>query len=348
MTEQRRSASNRAQNARVRRNQRSQERESQAAEHARRPYGTPPVITRGGMAGTPLHQKTRTRLRKSRYYSLNTTGAEVRLPALPQIALGWRLLSGSLVLGLVAILVMLWNSPTFQVHQLKLLGAKRLSVHDLNAVIDLAGVPVVELAPADLKEEVMRSFPELETLDVQIGMPARVILTVTERTPILAWQREETVLWIDEAGVAFPSRGEAGVDLIYVQAEGDPPEIVDPDAVTAEADPDNPSPAQPTQAPQTVKRQPVPGEPYISTSLVEAIQALNEIRPSGAPVAYHPRYGLGWNDPQGWKVYFGQEVIDMEEKLSAYQAIVTEVANKGIHPALISVEFLHAPFYRLE
>jgi cell division septal protein FtsQ len=297
---------------------------------------------------TPLHQKTRIPLRKSHYYSLNSTGAEVRLPALPQLALGWRLLSGSLVLGLVAILVVLWSSPTFQVSQLKLVGAKRLSVHDLNSVLDLAGLPVVELAPAELEEQVLRSFPEIESLDIQVGMPARVILSVKERTPLLAWQREDTVMWIDQAGVAFPPRGEAGVDLIYVQAEGDPPGIVVPEADPKEGEAKAAATTATAQAPQNQKRNPVPGEPYITTALVEAIQGLNEIRPSGAPVAYHPRYGLGWNDPQGWKVYFGQEVIDMEEKLNAYQAIVAQVVEKGVHPTLISVEFLHAPFYRLE
>jgi hypothetical protein len=197
-----------------------------------------------------------------------------------------------------------------------------------------------------LKERVLRSFPDIESLDIQIGMPSRVVLSVKERTPLLAWQREEELLWIDQAGVAFPPRGEAGVDLIYVQAEGDPPTIVDPEAASEE-DSGSPS-SQESRPSEPARREPVPGEPYVTTSVVEAIQTLNDIRPSGAPVAYHPRYGLGWNDPQGWKVYFGQEVNDMPGKLNAYQAIVTEVVNKGIHPTLISVEFLHAPFYRLE
>jgi hypothetical protein len=200
------------------------------------------------------------------------------------------------------------------------------------------------LSDAFLAEPVLMPAGSTPTQKSRLEM----ILSVKERTPLLAWQREDTVMWIDQAGVAFPPRGEAGVDLIYVQAEGDPPGIVVPEADPKEGESEAAATTATTQAPQNQKRNPVPGEPYITTALVEAIQGLNEIRPSGAPVAYHPRYGLGWNDPQGWKVYFGQEVIDMEEKLNAYQAIVAQVVEKGVHPTLISVEFLHAPFYRLE
>jgi hypothetical protein len=38
----------------------------------------------------------------------------------------------------------------------------------------------------------------------------------------------------------------------------------------------------------------------------------------------------------------------MEMKLLVYQAIVDRLQKEGITPALISVENVHAPYYRLE
>jgi len=39
---------------------------------------------------------------------------------------------------------------------------------------------------------------------------------------------------------------------------------------------------------------------------------------------------------------------DMEMKLSVYQAMVDRLQSEGIQPALISVEYVHAPYYRTE
>jgi hypothetical protein len=35
-------------------------------------------------------------------------------------------------------------------------------------------------------------------------------------------------------------------------------------------------------------------------------------------------------------------------KLTVYEAIVARMAYDGIQPALISVEYAHAPYYRME
>ena len=63
---------------------------------------------------------------------------------------------------------------------------------------------------------------------------------------------------------------------------------------------------------------------------------------------YTENRGLGWQDPQGWDVFFGADLNDIEMKLLVYDAIVAYVLREGIQPELISVEFVHAPYYRLE
>ena len=70
--------------------------------------------------------------------------------------------------------------------------------------------------------------------------------------------------------------------------------------------------------------------------------------PADTMLVYDSEHGLGWNDPNGWEVYFGAEDQDMEMKLSVYQAMVERLQSEGIQPALISVEYVHAPYYRME
>ena len=86
---------------------------------------------------------------------------------------------------------------------------------------------------------------------------------------------------------------------------------------------------------------------YLPPELVEAILTLSPQTPENTPLVYDPRHGLGWHDARGWDVYFGMEVISLEEKLLVYDAIVNQLTAEGIVPALINVEHVHAPFYRL-
>jgi hypothetical protein len=87
---------------------------------------------------------------------------------------------------------------------------------------------------------------------------------------------------------------------------------------------------------------------FLDPGMVSTIIALGPQVPENTPVVYDPQYGLGWNDPEGWQVFFGSDTSDIQIKLTQYRAIVEQIKQQGLHPQLISVEFPYAPFYRLE
>ena len=88
--------------------------------------------------------------------------------------------------------------------------------------------------------------------------------------------------------------------------------------------------------------------PYIQPAQINNIIELNKLAPVGAEFSYSPKYGLGWKDPQGWRVYFGENTQDVSMKISIYQAIIDKLTQQGIQPSMISVEYLDAPFYRTD
>jgi hypothetical protein len=88
--------------------------------------------------------------------------------------------------------------------------------------------------------------------------------------------------------------------------------------------------------------------PRTTPDFVRGILLLNQHLPEGTPLQYDPEFGLGWQDPAGWLVYFGKNIQDVEIKLTEYQVIIEKMQAQGLTPALISLEFLHAPFYRME
>jgi hypothetical protein len=75
---------------------------------------------------------------------------------------------------------------------------------------------------------------------------------------------------------------------------------------------------------------------------------VKEEAPENTSLLYSNRHGLGWKDSRGWQAYFGTDIQDMDAKLKVYKALVQELRSEDIQPVMISVEHLHAPFYRLE
>jgi hypothetical protein len=88
--------------------------------------------------------------------------------------------------------------------------------------------------------------------------------------------------------------------------------------------------------------------PILPVDLVNAILTISPEAPENTPIVYDSQHGLGWLDPRGWQVYFGSSDEDMALKLKVYLKTYKRLKKAGIRPALISVEHVHAPYYRLE
>jgi hypothetical protein len=82
--------------------------------------------------------------------------------------------------------------------------------------------------------------------------------------------------------------------------------------------------------------------------LVSSILTLSQKIPENSPITYDSQHGIGWFDPRGWQVYFGSDGENMDVKWKVYWKTFKRLKKAGILPALISVEHIHAPYYRLE
>jgi hypothetical protein len=166
----------------------------------------------------------------------------------------------------------------------------------------------------------------MTAITVEVGLPANVIVSVNERIPVLAWLKDEGEVWVDAEGVTFPPRGDAGP---IQRVEGDLPVV----------------------APQEIAEDGITPGPRLDPQLVASILTVGAQAPKKANLVYDPEHGLGWEDKRGWQVYFGTTGIDpatMGMKLNLYATLVKRLAKRENKPVLISVEYVHAPFYRTE
>lgn len=267
--------------------------------------------------------------------SLKTKGAEIHLPAFPRLQLGSRLISGALIILSLAVVISFSSFDTFEVSAINLEGAQRLTGDVILSQLNLAGASIINILPEEIEAQMLEKFPSIESVSVSTGLPAEVTIDVVERQPVVFWQQENQSLWIDSDGVMFPVRGEAEVALA-VTANAQPPAAGTSELVEPEEEIEQISLLQESALPKT------------TPEFVEGVVSLSGYVPEGSALQYDPQFGLGWKDPGGWLVYFGSDATFIDIKLVEYQTIVEDLKNKNLTPALISLEFLHAPFYRLE
>lgn len=337
-------AASRAETARQRRSQTSQQRTTRVTRNLVKPAARapqpPPVTVRGQRtsAAAPVRTKGRGTPRRQ-YYLTDATGVEVRLPSVPMIHPGWRLLSGTLVLVLAFFIYLAYNDSHFQVSTVEITGLKRLKAAQITELLDLNNTPIFMVNPEEVRSLLAISFPELTDVKMIAGLPAELTITVTERQPVMSWKVGERIYWVDKTGYIFPARGEAA-KLVQVEADSEPPVLVTDIPLTEEEQ------RKADALREEKKTQDIVGK-TLDPTMLKAVLALGK-KVEGAPLVYTIKDGLGWSDPAGWTAFVGMDLNNINLKLKVYQAVVKKLSDDGITPVMISVENVNAPFYRLE
>ncbi len=300
-------------------------------------------VTRRSTSTMPVINRKRNQV----HVPLKKKGAELQLPAFPRLRLGWRLISGAVFALSLAMVISFSSLSAFQVSSIDLRGAQRLDAGLVLEQVDIIGEGIIKVQPEETAEKIQALFPSLSSVRVSVGIPASVTLRVTERQPLILWQGDSDSLWIDAEGVMFPIMGEAEVTMT-VMAKSTPPA-----AAIAEEDEPGALEEETTQADEnedviSIAGMPPQKYPRTTPEFIQGILSLKNYIPEGSSLQYDPQFGLGWQDTQGWLVYFGKDVQNIDLKLAEYQTILAALRSENITPALISLEFLHAPFYRLE
>jgi cell division protein FtsQ len=243
---------------------------------------------------------------------------------LPKLCFGPRWISFLLIAACATGLYFITSDPYFMVGSADVVGNNRVSAEQISSVLGVMGKPAILLNPAQIEYNVIAAFPDVDGVQVAINLPAQVVVTVSERQPVAAWQQAGQTVWVDAQGYAFPPRGLVE-GLVTISAVGAPPATDNVDMT-----------------------QTVGARRFLSVEMATALMTLSSHVPQGSALIYDPHYGLGWTDPRGWQTYFGNSGESIAVKLQVYQSIVDNLTRQGIKPRLISVEYPDAPFYRTE
>jgi cell division protein FtsQ len=243
--------------------------------------------------------------------------------SMPRISFGPRALSFFMVVFCIIDMYFMLNNDPFIMHTADILGNQQITSDEIQRVLRIADLPAAFINPAQVQINVLAAFPNITNAQVDVNLPNNVVITIQERTPVAAWQQDGQTVWVDAFGYAFPPRGKID-NLPTVTALGAPPSpVVDP-------------------------KQTIGAKPFLTSDLSQTIVTLGSYLPKGAGLVFDPHYGLGWTDPKGWKVYFGNSNENSALKLEVYKSLLDYLTKKNLKPTLISVEFPNAPFYQVE
>jgi len=304
---------------------RRQKEHTQHLHRASKVAARPVVVTRARRDITkPIHKPVKNARRRFQIalpHLPNMPRPHMPSMSIPRPRVGWRLFSFILAGLLGAAIYFAFNRPELRVTEARLYGNVQLTQAEVNVVLNITGQPIFLLTPSDLETRLRLNYPELASVQVTVALPNIVTVNVTERQPIIRWEQGGGYTWIADDGIAFRPRGEL-VGLIPVVALSAPP-----------VEGSGSDPLTPT--------------PFISTEMVRALMGLYGHVPQGTPIIYEKGYGFGWNDPRGWRVYFGTNASDVALKMRVYESMVDSLTQRGIRPALINVMYPTAPYYRM-
>lgn len=275
----------------------------------------------------------------------DNTSEEITGAIKPRFKVDGRVLS-LLIVGILSYaLLTAWRSPEYRISLIKITGLQRISEAEVLAKVSAMGMHSFAVVPEKIQADIVAAFPDFRDVIVKVGIPATLEINVAERQPMIAWQSKNALIWVDSEGYLIPPRGTAG-EILTIQADSIPAyqiksSIKDPGTSKVSRDKPffkaNPSALAFFAIPK-----------QIDGALLTATLQLNAWMPNEKTLLYQKKRGLGWKDVRGWDVFVGQKLEGINDKMVMYETIVRELEKQGVSPTLVSVEFLHAPYYRTD
>ena len=258
---------------------------------------------------------------------------------------GWRLLSFVLVVALAYCVLTAFRSPEYRISTVEISGLQRLSAEEVLGSLNIVGDHIFAVQPEEIANTIAASYPELRDIQVNVSLPAKVTISAVERQPMFTWQMKDRVMWVDTEGYLIPARGSAA-EMLTIDADALPLYQVDEDLrefgstkIIQDKSINKPGQSELTFFAQTK---------HIDSNLLVAVLQLNAWMPEENTLLYQNQRGLGWADTRGWDVYVGQKLESINDKMVMYETIVRNLEEQGINPSMVSVEFLNAPYYRVD
>jgi len=261
--------------------------------------------------------------------------ARVRVPlaSLRQILLSARWLSlGLLALSIYA-LTLIGLDEKFYLTAIPVEGVISVPATEVVRASSLAGSHVFAADPGTAAQQIMDNVPGIISATVTLNWPNRVLINVTEDSPIAIWIEGSNQFWVTRNGRLIPARS-ASLGLLMIQSEVEMADTAPSEAAKIDGENNERLVVEPI----------TPHIRFVPHDVLAGALELKRLRPNIDRLYYRPSSGLSYQDGRGWRVFFGTGT-DMEQKLVVYETIVDELLAQGLTPQYVSVSNQEKPYY---
>ncbi|MCC6905499.1 MAG: FtsQ-type POTRA domain-containing protein, partial [Anaerolineae bacterium] len=183
--------------------------------HKKRAERQPPAVrpaqrNRQGRASGPTGRRARLlRLPERQPQGQDNQPKGQRLKQLPQDRqarrINWRYVSGSILVVVVVLTIIVFVSPIFYVTRIEVGGLRYVPPDEVFRLSEAANTHILWVNPQGVKARIEES-PGFDSVDVYVRWPARLQVVVREREPALIWEQGGNRYWVDVRGHLMPAR----------------------------------------------------------------------------------------------------------------------------------------------
>ena len=204
-------------------------------------------------------------------------------------------------LGVGVFLVILWglyaffNQPTFFVYDADITGNNILTHSEVFEASGIKDLSIFWVNAKDVRAR-LELLPGIKSADVSIALPARVKISVEERTPAVVWMVNNDPQWVDADGIFLDQK----------------PSGIAPEMELTIQDLENRYITQ------------------VNPTLIRAAQRVHLQEPAINKLYYTHDVGLIYLTSEGWQVFLGEDDSNIGSKLRIAEAVRQDLLAQGI------------------
>ncbi|PJF29143.1 MAG: hypothetical protein CUN52_09895, partial [Phototrophicales bacterium] len=105
-----------------------------------------------------------------------------------KVGVSWRVVSGVIVLCMIGLLVIMFQTEFFKVRTITVVGATYIDPSEVFRYTEIAGLPIFLIDPNDVRDAILSKSRLIADARVTIGWPPEMIkIIIEERKPALVW-----------------------------------------------------------------------------------------------------------------------------------------------------------------
>lgn len=229
-----------------------------------------------------------------------------------------RILAGTLTAFFAAAIGMYVRLPMFQVQSVQVYGHESVNAEELIYYTGMKNRPICLVEVHDIEESVFRRYPENRAITVRASLPNQLEVFFEQRIAAVEWNFGGSQFWIDEQGYVF-----------YENASGSPDIVVFA----------NSFPGALNRNDRTIPSK-------FRSEIVESIRHIFSVKPAGARLNFTYDNGYGWDSGKGYELWIGVDDRELNEKMAMAEDLDRYFKENEIEPAMLSLEFTKAPYFR--